>query len=114
MQTCRSASVWVVNTIQTSLFVPLTPALPPALRQRSGPTGPCPSLTTPRSLALLWSPGGIQGAAREEAGCSAVPGSEAPLPLAPERVGRKGLSYPSLWKGLRSFRSEVQPPAAVI
>lgn len=26
MQTCRSASVWVVNTIQTSLLVPLTPA----------------------------------------------------------------------------------------
>ncbi|XP_027369464.1 spidroin-2-like [Bos indicus x Bos taurus] len=50
----------------------------------------------------------------EEAGCSAVPRSEAPLLPAPERMGRKGLSCPSLGKGLRSFRSEVQPPAAVI
>lgn len=84
MQTCRSASVWLVNTIQTSLFVPLTPALPWAPWQRSGPPYPCPRLAAPRSLALLWSPRGIQGAAprRRAARCAGVRGAAATGPRA--------------------------------
>lgn len=113
MQTCRSASVWVANTIQTSLFVLPTPAVSRAPRQRSGPAGPSPRLAEPRSLARLWSPRGIQGATRG-GGLLGAQRSEAPLPSAPEHAGTKGLSRPSPRKGLRSSQSEVQPPAAVI
>lgn len=112
-----SASVWLVNTIQTSLFIPLTLALPWAPRQRSRLPSPCPRLPVlPQSRPFVVSLRDPR-CYTEEAGCSRCRGQSLHCcqPLrAHARVGTKGLSCPSLGKGPRSSWSEVQSPAAVI
>ncbi|XDA83164.1 hypothetical protein R6Z07F_013058 [Ovis aries] len=98
------------SPMQSSPGAPRSPASQAALRADRPVPQPYNAPQSCPFVVSWWDP----RCRAEEAGCSAVPGSEAPLPPAPERVGRKGLSCPSLGKGLRSFRSEVQPPAAVI